>query len=175
MLRVCPLLLLLWSGSAFALGPGEASLSGGVGPAVSLAERTQAGVQVGGRLVRGISDAWAGRLGVQSAWYPAGGTAPSTHSLHVTTQAIGVTWALDALNVVPFADFGLLTADVRGGGTGASWHLGGELGGGIDYLVNRHLVTSLIAHVDYLPFHLAGGHRERPLQATLALLVGRAF
>jgi hypothetical protein len=168
----CPLLLILWTGSAFALGPGEASLSGGVGPAVSFGERTQGGVQVGARLVRGITDAWAGRLGVQSAWYPAAGTAPPSH---VTTQAIGATWALDALNFVPFADVGLLAADVRGGGSGASWHLGAELGGGFDYLVSRHLVTSLVVHVDYLPLHLTGGHRERPLQATLALLVGRAF
>jgi hypothetical protein len=82
----------------------------------------------------------------------------------VTTQAIGVTWALDALNFVPFADVGLLAADVRA-----------ELGGGCDYLVSRHLVTSLVAHVDYLPLHLTGGHRDRLLQATLALLVGRAF
>src|ERR1019366_3153749 len=170
----CPLLLILWSGSAFALGPGEASLSGGVGPAVSLGERPQAGVQVGARLVGGISDAWAGRLGVQSAWYPSAGAAPAP-SLHVTTQAIGVTWALDALNFVPFADIGLLAADVRGGGANASWHLGAELGGGFDYLVSRHLVTSLVAHVDYLPLHLTGGYRDRPLQATLALLVGRAF
>jgi len=168
----CPLLLILWSGSAFALGQGEASLSGGVGPAVSFGDRTQAGVQVSARLARGLSDAWAGRLGVQSAWYPAAGAAPS---LHVTTQAIGVTWALDALNFVPFADVGLLAADVRGGGSSASWHLGAELGGGCDYLVSRHLVTSLVAHVDYLPLHLTGGHRDRLLQATLALLVGRAF
>ncbi len=168
----CALLLLLSSGSAFALGPGEASLSGGVGPAVSLGERTQAGVQVGARLVRGISDAWAGRLGVQSAWYPAAGATPP---LHVTTQAVGATWSLDALNFVPFADVGLLAADVRGGGASASWHLGAELGGGFDYLVSRHLVTSLVAHVDYLPLRLTGGRRDRPLQGTLALLVGRAF
>ena len=167
-----PLLLILWSGSAFALGPGEAALSGGVGPAVSFGERTQAGAQVGARLSRGISDAWAGRLGVQSAWYPAAGVAPS---LHVTTQAIGATWALDALNFVPFADVGLLAADVRGCGSSASWHLGAELGGGFDYLVSRHLVTSLVAHVDYLPLRLMGGHRDRPLQATLTLLLGRAF
>jgi hypothetical protein len=166
------LLLILWSRSAFALGPGEASLSGGVGPAVSFGERTQTGVQVGARLLRGLSDAWAGRLGVQSAWYPAAGAAPSSH---VTTQAIGITWALDALNFVPFADVGLLAADVRGGGSSASWHLGAELGAGFDYLVSRHLVTSLVAHVDYLPFRLMGGHRDRPAQATLVLLVGRAF
>lgn len=168
----CVLFVLVCEGQAFALGPGEASLGAGVGPAVSVADRTQAGFQIGGRLVRGISDAWAGRLALQTAWYPAVG---STHALHVTTQAIGLTWSLDALNFVPFADVGLLAADVRGGGNGASWLLGGELGAGFDYLPSRHGVLTLVAHVDYLPLRALGARRERPLQGALVLLVGRAF
>ncbi len=158
--------------SALAVGQGEASLSGGLGLAVAMQSRTRAGAQADIRLLRGISDSWAARLGVQTAWYPSDGPTPSAH---VTAQSAGLTWAADVLNLVPFADVGIAVADIRGGGLATSWRMGGQLGLGIDYLLSRHLVTSLLARVDYFPFRLAGGHDAQRAQVGLALYLGRAF
>jgi hypothetical protein len=168
-----PLLVLWWTpASALAVGQGEATLGGGIGPALAFREQTRAGVEAEARLLRGISDSWAARLGLQTAWYPADGSAPS---MHVTAQSLGLTWAADALNLVPFADLGILVADVRGGGTAASWRMGGQLGLGTDYLLTPHFTLSLLARIDYFPLRLAGGHDAPSTQVSLTLHAGRAF
>ena len=158
--------------SALAVGQGEAELSGGFGLAIALQGQTHAGAQAEVRLLRGLSDSWAARLGLQTAWYPADGAMPSSH---ITVQAIGLTWAADVLRLVPFADLGIVVADIRGGGAVARQCLGGQLGVGADYLVSRHFTMSLLARVDYFALRLAGGHDTRPTQLTLALDLGRAF
>jgi hypothetical protein len=155
-----------------AVGQGEASLSGGLGLAVAFRDQTRVGAQAETRLLRGISDSWAARLGLQTAWYPAENSTPAAH---VTAQSLGLTWAADVLNWVPFADLGIAVADIRGGGLAASWRLGGQLGLGIDYLISRHLTMSLLARVDYFPLRLAGGHDAHATQASFALYLGRAF
>ena len=167
-------LVLVWwlPTSALAVGQGEASLSGGLGLALAFQDKTRAGAQAEARLLRGISDSWAARLGVQTAWYPAHGTTPSAH---ITAQSAGLTWAADVLNWVPFADVGMAIADIRGAGLATSWRLGGQLGLGADYLLSRHLMMSMLARVDYFPLRLAGGHDAHPVQATFALYLGRAF
>ena len=167
-------LLLVWwlPTSALAVGQGEASLSGGLGLAVAFQGQTRAGAQADARLLRGISDSWAARLGLQTAWYPADGATPPAH---VTAQSLGLTWAADVVNLVPFADLGIVVADIRGGGMAPSWRLGGQLGIGADYLVTRHFTMSLLARVDYFALHLAGGRDAHPTQVSLALHLGRAF
>jgi hypothetical protein len=158
--------------AALAVGQGEASLSGGLGLAVAFQGQTRAGAQAEARLLRGISDSWAARLGMQTAWYPADGAASAAH---LTAQSAGLTWAADILNWVPFADLGLAVADIRGGGMATSWRLGGQLGIGADYFLSRHLTLSLLARVDYFPLRLAGGHAAHPVQTCLTLYLGRAF
>ena len=155
-----------------AVGQGEASLSGGLGLAMAFQDPTRAGAQADARLLRGISDSWAVRLGLQTAWYPSVGATPSAH---VTAQSAGLTWAADVLNWVPFADLGLAVADIRGRGLAPSWRLGGQLGLGADYLLSRHLTLSLLGRVDYLPLRLAGGHDAHPTQISVVLFMGRAF
>jgi len=173
-MRFCLVLLLLWwlPTSALAVGQGEAMLSGGLGLAVGFQDPARAGAQAEMRLLRGISDSWAARLGLQTAWYPAKGSTPAAH---VTAQSLGLTWAADVLKLVPFADVGMAVADLRGGGLTPSWRLGGQLGLGADYLVSRHLVLSLLARADYFPLRLAGGHDAHPTQVSLVLYLGRAF
>ena len=166
------LLVSLLPASALAVGQGEAELSGGFGLAVTLQGENRSGAQAEMRLLRGLSDSWAARLGLQTAWYPADGGTPSAH---VTAQAVGLTWAADVLNLVPFADLGIIVADLRGGGVAARQSLGGQLGVGADYLLSRHFTVSLLARVDYFAFRLAGGHGTRPTQLTLALDLGRTF
>ena len=155
-----------------ALGEGEASLSGGLALAVAFQNQTRAGAQADARLLRGLSDSWAARLGLQTAWYPAESGAPAAH---VTAQSMGLTWAADVLNWVPFADLSIAVADIRGGGLATSWRLGGQLGLGVDYLFTRHLTLSLLARVDSFPLRLAGGHDAHLTQSSFALYLGRAF
>ena len=121
---------------------------------------------------RRARDAWSARLGLQAAWYPADDATPSAH---VTAQALGLTWAADVLKLVPFADLGIVVADIRGSWVAASQRLGGQLGFGADYLISRHFTMSLLARVDYFALRLAGGHDTPTTQLTLALHLGRAF
>ena len=173
-MRFCLALLLLWwlPTLALAVGQGEASLSGGLGLAVGFQGPTRAGAQAEVRLLRGISDSWAARLGLQTAWYPAKDSAPAAH---VTAQSLGLTWAADVLNLVPFADVGIAVADLRGGGLAPSWRLGGQLGLGADYLLSRHLTLSLLGRADYFALRLAGAHDAHPTQLSLIVYLGRAF
>jgi len=168
------LALLAWwlPTSAIAVGQGEASLSGGLGLAVAFQDHTRTGGQAEARLLRGISDSWAVRLGLQTAWYPAEGAAPLAQ---ITAQSAGLTWAADVLNWVPFADIGLAVADTRGRGLAPSWRFGGQVGLGADYLLSRHLTLSLLARVDYFPLRLAGAHDPYPTQFSVVLFMGRAF
>jgi hypothetical protein len=156
--------------SAGAIGPGEASLSAGLGPALAVQGQTHAGAQVAFRLLRGFSDSWAGRLGLEAAWLPTSGAA-----IHYTTQSLGFTWAADILNLVPFADVGLVLGDIRGGGMASGQRLGPQVGIGADYLFSRHLTFSLLAHADYFVFRLAGAQTTRPTQITVGFYLGRVF
>jgi len=166
------LVVLCLPASTFAVGEGEASLSGGIGLAVAFQNHTRPGLQAEARLLRGISDAWAARLGLQTAWYPADGALPSAR---ITSQSAGLTWAADVLNLVPFADLGIAVADLRGGGYTPSWRLGGQVGLGADYFLSRHLTLSFLAHADYFPLRLAGGRDAHPTQMSALLYLGHVF
>jgi hypothetical protein len=137
---------------------------------MAVQNRAHAGAQVEFRLLRGFSDSWAGRLGVEAAWLPTSGTA-----IHYTTQSLGLTWSADILNLVPVADLGIAVADIRGGGVAASQRLGPQAGIGADYLFSRHVTISLLAHAEYLAFRLAGARTTRPTQITIGLHLGRVF
>jgi hypothetical protein len=157
---------------AIAVGQGEASLSVGGGLAIQCQGEGRTGAAVEFRLLRGLSDAWSARLGLQATLIP------SAHGEKAATllgQAAGLTWALDALRWVPFLDLGVLVADTRGGGTQASQRLGGQAGLGLDYLASRHTVVSFLGRVDYLPLRLAGADTSRPTQVSFVLHLGRTF
>lgn len=166
------LLGLLTPASAFALGSGEASLSGGGGLAVSRADQTRVGAQVELRLVRGITDAWAGRLGLRADWFP---STEARGAAYVASQSLGVTWAADVLDWVPFVDLGLVAAYAREKGAGSNERLGGQIGLGVDYFLSRHFTATLLARVDYLAFRLGGESGPRPVLFALGLHLGRVF
>ncbi len=158
--------------SAFAVGQDEASLSLGAGFTVEHQGESRPGAAVELRLLRGLSDAWAARLGLQAALAP---SSSGRSAASVLSQAAGFTWAVDIVNWVPFLDLGLLAADARGGGHGASQRLGVEAGLGIDYLFSRRTVASILGRVDYLPLRLAGTDSPRPVVASFVLHLGRSF
>jgi hypothetical protein len=158
--------------SALAVGQGEASLSLGAGLAVAFEGQGRAGAEAEFRVLRGLSDAWSARLGLQAAVIPSSGTAPAGS---LVSQAVGLTWAVDIAKLVPFLDLGLVVADVRGRGYPASQRLGAHVGLGVDYLVSRRTVVSFLGRVDYLPLRLAGGEAPRPVQLCFVLHLGRTF
>lgn len=157
---------------AAALGPDEAVLSAGVGPTVKLQDGARAGAQLDLRLLRGLSDSWAARLGVEIGVLPSpAGQKTGT----VVTQAVGATWAVDVVTWVPFVDLGLLAADVRGGGYGESQRLGAQLGLGADYLLSPRNQVSFLGRVDYLPLRVAGTKAPAPVQLSLVVHLGHSF
>jgi hypothetical protein len=166
------LLALLLPASALAVGQGEASLSLGGGMAVRVQGEAQPGIAAELRILRGVSDAWAARLGLQATLCP---STEDRSAGSVLSQAAGLTWAMDIVNWVPFVDLGLLLADVRGGGSPASQRLGAQAGLGVDYYVSRRTVLSLLGRIDYLPLRLAGSESARPFVASFVLHLGRAF
>ena len=171
-LLACLVVVSFWPGTSLALGKGEASLSGGVGLSVGALDGARLGPSLEAKLLRGMSDAWAGRLGVQLAWLPTSSAAGDTF---VALQELGFTWAADVVNLVPQLDLGLAVATIAGGGAGASERLGPQLGIGADYLLNRRWALSGFAHVDYLPLRIAGSHRSASLLATFSLDLTRYF
>jgi len=152
--------------SALALGKGEASLSGGLGFSLAHQADTRPGASVEARLLRGISDAWSARLSLQGAWISASGASGATF---LSVQDLGLTWAADVLNLVPFFDLGIVAADIRGGGSAAVQRLGVRASIGADYFLARRVALSVLGHVDYLALRLAGGHGATPLLMTFAL------
>ncbi len=157
---------------AAAVGQDESSLQAGAGLAVAMQGDSRPGVEAEFRLVRGITDSWSLRLGLQGAVLPASdGHKTGT----VISQAAGVTWAFDVVNWVPFIDLGILVADVRGGGHGASQRLGGQAGIGFDYLLSRRTFMSFLGRVDYLPLRLAGAEVPKPTLLSFVLHLGRTF
>jgi hypothetical protein len=158
--------------SAAAVGQDESSLQAGAGWAVAHQGESRSGVEGEFRIVRGLTDAWSARLGLQGAVLP-GSEGRKTGT--IISQAAGVTWAFDVVNWVPFIDLGVVLADVRGNGHGASQRLGGQAGVGVDYLLSRHTFVSLLGRVDYFPLRLAGTDGPRPSLLSFVLHLGRTF
>ena len=162
-LALAALLCLSLPASAFAGGPDLAlAFEGG----------TRAGAGVDVRLLRGLSDSWAARLGIQATWIPTTGEGSATR---VAAQSLGLTFAADIFKLVPFVDLGLVVADIRGGGQEPRQRLGGQFGIGADYLVTSHFTLSLIGRLDYFALRLAGARGATPVQATFALHLGHVF
>jgi hypothetical protein len=167
-----PLLALLFPATAGAAGPGERMLTAGPGVAFVHQDRTRTGISGDARLLYGLSDSWSAHLGLQAAWLPA---AASRSAIFAVTPSLGLTAAADILNWVPFIEAALVFGDFRGGGLAARQRLGGRLGGGIDYLLTRHLTLSLLGRLDYFALALTGPEGDQPLALGFALHLGRVF
>jgi hypothetical protein len=166
------LLCSLLSASALAAGQGEIAVTGGTGLAFLFEGQTRTGAEADVRFLRGLSDSWSARLGVQAAWIPAPG---ETGATRLVAPALGLTFAADVLNLVPFAEAGIVLADIRGGGLPSGQRFGPQIGIGVDYLVTRHFTVSLLARADYFALRLAGARESSPSQVNLALHLGHVF
>jgi len=134
-------------------------------------EQARAGAGFDIRALHGLTDALAVRLGLQGAWLPA--SADTNTFVVAPSLALGL--SADVLNLVPFAEAGIVLADVRSSGLPARLRLGGQLAAGVDYLLSRHLTVTAVAHADYLPLRLAGDGASTPAEIALALHLGYVF
>lgn len=158
--------------AAHAAGQGETVVAGGPGMAVLFDDEARVGVAGDVRLLRGLSDSWSAKLGLAFAWIPAEDKRPA---MHMVAPTLGLTVAADVLNLVPFAELGVVLADLRGGGLPSRQRLGGELSLGADYLVTRHLALSLLGRIDHLALRLAGAGGSPPVLLVFALTLGYVF
>ena len=166
------LLPILLPATALAAGSGEMMLTAGPGLALVHQAETRTGASADARFLYGLSDSWSAHLGLQATWLPASaGQSAAT----IVAPSLGMTAAADILNWVPFAEAALVFGDLRGGGLASRQRLGGRLGGGIDYLLTRHLTLSLLGRLDYFALALAGPDDSRPLSLGFALHLGRVF
>jgi hypothetical protein len=170
-----PILSILLSAlpaSALAAGPGEMILTAGPGLAVVHQSETRAGAAAEARFLYGLTDTWSAHIGLQACWLPA---AAGRSAATLVTPALGLTAAADVLTLVPFLETAILLGDLRGGGLASRQRLGGRIGGGIDYLLTRHLTLTLLGRLDYFALALAGPDGSRPLAASFALHLGHVF
>jgi hypothetical protein len=172
--RLLPALIALCAlpGAALATGEGEKQVAADLGFALAGVDgKARTGVQVGVEVTKGLTDSWAGHVGVSYALLPG----PSPYRLHhLTSVALGATYSLDVLRWVPFVDLGLSVADLRDG-SGGSQYLGPQLGLGADYLLSRGWSLAALARFDYLVLRLHGPGDPRPWLTTIGVRLGRAF
>jgi hypothetical protein len=164
------IVLCAFSGVAMAAGEGEKQVAASLGFAMADVEgKARTGVQVGVEATKGLTDSWAGHVGVSYALLPG----PPPYRLHhLTTVALGATYSLDVLRWVPFLDLGLSVADLRSSADG-SQYLGPQVGLGVDYLLTRGWSLAALAHFDYLAVRLHGSGDSRPWLTTIGLRLGR--
>jgi hypothetical protein len=148
------------------------SLSAGPGLALTFDSQTRAGAAADARFLYGLSDSWSARLGLQASWIPASGEPSATR---LVAPALGLTVAADVLNLVPFAEAGIVLADIRGGGLAARQRLGGQVGAGAEYLATRHFTVLLLGRLDYFALRLAGARESSLTEVTFALHLGHVF
>lgn len=105
----------------------------------------------GGALVAdyGLTDAWALAANVTAT---SNRVTPSGGRSLVLSQAVGVDYALDVINIIPY--FGLYGAlyELRGGGLSkTTFKAGAQIALGLDYLVSRKLFIGLDIRLHALP------------------------
>jgi hypothetical protein len=103
------------------------------------------GVNGGLRTTYGFGDAWSLEARLEHAFFP-DELAPT----HLTRLAVGATYAIDVLRVVPFFGFGVGGAlGVRDGHVQPDLVLYGSVG--LDYLVSRRWLVGLDVRAEVLP------------------------
>ena len=158
---------------AWATGQGETALTAGPGLVLGLDGGARVGASLDARFLFGISDAWSARVGVAGAWLPP--SSGASDAGRIVAPTLGVTVAADVLSLVPFAEAGIVFADVRGDSIAARQYLGSQLGAGLDYWVTRRLTVTLVGRLDYLALRLAGPDGRKPLAVSFAVHLGHTF
>jgi hypothetical protein len=153
-------------GRAWAVGEDERQVAVTAGAALLDGGGAGPAARIEGQF--GTSDVLALHVALGASWHSqAGGTA------RATGVAVGVTYALDVLRVVPFFEGALTIVDRRGAGA-TRLDAGAEAGIGGEYLLDRYWSLAVVARLAYLPLRLSGA-AGAPSLLSLALRLGRVF
>ena len=124
----------------------------------------------------GATDAWSLWGAIGSSWQPVtGGGQRPDGTVRASTGSLGVTFALDVLRVIPFAEAGLAIVDLGGAVTHRQRALGGELALGAEYLLDPRWSFAAVARYQYCPLRIDGDGGARPSLFTLGVRFGRSF
>jgi hypothetical protein len=119
------------------------------------------GARLDGRY--GVTDALAAWGAVGSHWWPeAGGV------IRMSNASAGLSLGYNVISVIPYLDLGIALA--QGGSAG---HLGGTLGAGFDYLLDRRWSLGAVARAEWFPISLGGRGDAGTL--SLGARLGRSF
>jgi hypothetical protein len=155
---------------ALAVGEQERQLALAAGAALLAGDgRAAGGLLAGIEGQYGVSEVLALHVALGASWH--GGTAGTVRA---TALVAGVTYAVDVLRVVPFFEAGLAFLD-RAGGATAGRELGGQVGLGGEYLLDRRWAVAVLARYAYVPLRLSSPAGGPPSLLTLALRLGHTF
>jgi len=119
----------------------------------------------------GVTDAWLLRATLDGSWHASSGdTRP-----RALGGSAGITYAVDVLRVIPFAELGVAVADLGGVAGGARTDLGVDVGVGAEYLLTRRWSLSLAVRARALPLGLRGDAAGTPARVGFMLRLGRVL
>lgn len=127
------------------------------------------GALLGADAQRGLTDTWALRGSIEGARHQA--ASDSSNATSTANATAGLTYSLDVLRVLPFAEISLCALRRAAGTTQRSWDVGLQTGLGADYLLNRRYSVGIIARYAFLPveLHSNGTLGRAPHLATVSL------
>ena len=129
----------------------------------------------------GLADGWAVRASLEGQLISVSRNAQSALPgglLHTDAALVGVTYTIDVLRVVPYANLQLGVAQIGGAVTQPITMFAAELGLGGDYFINRHLRAGLSAQYLYRPqdlFSNPQGLGNAPFTFSVTARLGWTF
>jgi hypothetical protein len=170
--------------SARAAGESEWQLSARTGVAtVTVDQRTTWGFAAALDLEYGLTDSWALRATLATTLHsvdPAGpmDTRPAG-KIETSSGLAGLTYTIDILRLVPYADLQVGAFDVRGAVTTPRLTFISALGLGADYFVTRQWTTGIYFQYLFAPIDLITGAFDlggsSPYAFSITLRVSRIF
>lgn len=143
----------LAAGRAQAQGPGEWVAGPAVGAAVlSDGDGRHPGILLGADGRYGLGEAWGLRGGLEAAFHPAG-----AGKVQMGTGSLGLVTTWDVLRLVPFADAGIALVWLDRTGQNGAGFLGGQVTGGVSYLIDRRWAVAGGLRLSHLGLALGGG------------------
>jgi hypothetical protein len=163
---------------ARAQAPGEwvAGLSAG-GAGLRVDDRWRQGLQFGVEGRYGLADFWALRGAAHFGWHPEQNGPPVVPPVKTGTAAFGMVYAWDVLRWVPFGEAGLATSLIRGSAAQSSVFAGVQLGGGVNYLVDRQWAVGGAVRFQHLFLGVGDDATpaDAPMQIGIVVRVERQF
>jgi Outer membrane protein beta-barrel domain len=182
----CLLTLLSWSclgGAARAAGEKEWQLAGRTGAAtISVDGRTAWGFAAAADLEYGLTDSWAVRGSLATSFHSVNPESASdkrpSGRIQTSSALAGLTYTIDVLRLVPYADLQLGASNVRGAVVTPKTAFVSALGLGADYYITRRFTTGIYFQYLFAPLDLVSNPLNlgsSPYGFSVTLRVSRIF